>query len=52
VETVDDGWNHLAGTDTAKIIMFADLKKYPSDQRQVFGNGKSAKKIIHLIKSQ
>jgi UDP-N-acetylglucosamine 2-epimerase len=52
VETVDNGWNHLAGTDTEKIMRLADLKKYPSDHTQFFGDGNSAKEIIELIMSQ
>ncbi len=49
VETVEEGWNIIAGADTEKIIRIASSKTWPSSQQQVFGSGKAAHKIIEIL---
>ena len=52
VETVDDGWNILVGTDKEKISRA--IKEFePKDQAYAykFGDGKASKKIVKVIKS-
>ena len=50
VETVEDDWNTLVGTDKNKIIE-AVKKPYPeSPQRNVYGNGGASVKIRDILK--
>lgn len=52
VETVRSGWNVLAGTETERIIegvLRAKDRKPHRKTPNVFGNGKSAGKIIKLL---
>lgn len=51
VETVDAGWNVLAGASTQKITsLHSDF--YPVEKRpQVYGSGDAADKIVQIIKS-
>jgi len=49
VETVDDGWNILAGTDIEKIVKVARNFKPGHRYSDVFGQG-ACKKISHIIK--
>lgn len=49
VETVDDGWNILVGTDKDNILD-GILNFEPSTaQRSLFGDGKASEKIVGLI---
>jgi UDP-N-acetylglucosamine 2-epimerase (non-hydrolysing) len=49
VETVDEGWNVLAGLNIEKIIKYVD-NWYPSrKQKPVFGDGKASKKIMNEL---
>ena len=49
VETVQDGWNTLVASNREKII--AAIKHFQPDgkQRDVFGDGKAAEKIVNFI---
>jgi len=49
VETVEDGWNVIAGADKDKIIRFVNRAVKPKRHREVYGNGKSAQKIIRML---
>jgi len=49
VETVEDGWNVLVGTDREKIIKKANDFEPKGEQRNVFGDGKASKRIIEII---
>ncbi|MDO9546471.1 MAG: UDP-N-acetylglucosamine 2-epimerase (non-hydrolyzing) [Pelolinea sp.] len=51
VETVDAGWNYLAGADHEKISKsFYDF--HPKEHRQqIYGSGDAADKIVQIIKS-
>jgi UDP-N-acetylglucosamine 2-epimerase (non-hydrolysing) len=49
VETVDDGWNVLAGADKEKIIKKANDFEPKGEQRDVFGDGKASERIAEII---
>ena len=48
VETVEDGWNVLAGVDPARIVRLAETFKPSNEQRDVFGK-EACKAIAGLI---
>lgn len=53
VETVEDGWNALAGADREKIVRLANSFEPRREKRDVFGRGdasvKTAKAIAHML---
>jgi UDP-N-acetylglucosamine 2-epimerase len=51
VETVDAGWNLLAGANTEAIIDAVNEAAHniPSIQPQFYGNGNASQKITHLL---
>lgn len=49
VETVEEGWNVLAGTDTEKIVKMAKTLTPKNAQRQLFGDGTAAQKIVTIL---
>tara|TARA_Y100000031_G_scaffold21169_1_gene21861 strand:+ start:276 stop:1376 length:1101 start_codon:yes stop_codon:yes gene_type:complete len=49
VETIEDGWNIIAGADKNKIIRYVNKTVKPRRHREVYGNGKSAQKIIKIL---
>jgi UDP-N-acetylglucosamine 2-epimerase len=48
VETLEDGWNVLAGSDPAKIVQ-ASGRPMPARQNAPFGDGTAAKKIVDAL---
>lgn len=49
VETVENGWNVIVGTDKEKIL-HSILNFYPTrEQEEIFGDGKAAEKILDII---
>ena len=50
VETVEDGWNVLVGTNKEKIIKKVIDFEPKREQRNVFGDGDASKKIVEGIK--
>lgn len=49
VETVENGWNVIVGTDKNKILENI-LNFYPTrEQKEIFGDGKAAEKILEKI---
>lgn len=51
VETVDSGWNVLAGANFERIMSaFINLKK-PSGVVEVYGDGAASRKILDILKS-
>ena len=52
IETVENGWNVLVGSDKEKILdalnNFQPMKK----QRNVFGNGDASEKIVKILTSE
>jgi UDP-N-acetylglucosamine 2-epimerase (non-hydrolysing) len=49
VETVEDGWNALAGADKEKIVKMANDFEPGGEQRNVFGNGDASERIREII---
>lgn len=49
VETVEDGWNVLVGTNKGLIIQMAREFSPSNVQRKVFGNGKASEKISNIL---
>ena len=50
VETVEAGWNILAGTDRTRILDAAQsFKRLPPKPPAIFGDGRAAEKIIRVL---
>lgn len=49
VETVEDGWNIVVGTNKKKIIEAIETFKPKGRQKKVFGDGNAAKYILNVI---
>ena len=49
VETVEDGWNVLVGTNTDLISEMAQKFRPKNPQKQHFGDGTASKKIVHIL---
>jgi UDP-N-acetylglucosamine 2-epimerase (non-hydrolysing) len=50
VETVEDGWNVLAGANKEKIVKMANDFEPTNEQRDVFGSGDASEKITKVLK--
>jgi len=50
IETVEDGWNVLVGTDKGKIIEMANRFEPKGKQRNVFGDGRASEKVVEVIR--
>ena len=51
-ETVEAGWNCLAGADPEKLLTAVNSPKPGGDRPDLFGDGKAAEKIVSLIKAE
>lgn len=51
VELVEHGWNTIVGADTEKIISAVKNINTPSNYPSLYGNGKTAEKIIEILNS-
>jgi UDP-N-acetylglucosamine 2-epimerase (non-hydrolysing) len=49
VETVEDGWNVLAGADKDKIVALAREFRPAGGQRDVFGHGDASRNVVQRI---
>lgn len=49
VELVDSGWNTLTGADSEKIISALKTVKIPGQYSELYGDGKTAEKIIEIL---
>lgn len=49
VETIKCGWNILVGTDMGKIAKAITSFKPVNEQKNIFGDGKAAEKILKII---
>ena len=49
IETVEEGWNHLAGPDKHKILNLIQSISIPSQHTNCLGDGTAAKKIINIL---
>lgn len=50
VETVENGWNIVVGTDKKKILDAITSFIPKEEQKDIFGDGKASEKIISMIK--
>lgn len=51
VETVEDDWNTLVGTDHARIVDAVRIIEPEGDQRPVFGDVGASDRIAKLIRA-
>ena len=49
VETVEDGWNVLAGASKEKIVKMANDFEPANEQRDLFGSGDASARITKII---
>jgi UDP-GlcNAc3NAcA epimerase len=49
VETVDTGWNVLAGADKKKISYVAQNVTRPAEHPSLYGDGQAAKRVIDIL---
>ena len=49
IETVESGWNLLAGADRDRIIQFVGSINPPEEHPNAFGEGRSAEKIVAIM---
>jgi len=49
IETVEAGWNILAGADRDKIIESANAGRNPSVQYPAYGDGRAGEKIVAIL---
>jgi UDP-N-acetylglucosamine 2-epimerase len=49
VETVEDGWNVLVGSNKEKIVTMANDFEPKNEQRDVFGDGNASEKITKVL---
>jgi UDP-GlcNAc3NAcA epimerase len=50
VETVEEGWNHIAGPDRAKIQALVRCRKIPEKHTNCLGNGMASAQIASIVK--
>jgi UDP-GlcNAc3NAcA epimerase len=50
IETVEAGWNILAGADRDKIVESAKTSRKPSKQHPTYGDGKAGEKIVDILR--
>jgi len=48
-ETVEDGWNILVGANKEKIVEAVKRFEPKGEQRNVFGDGKAAERIVEAL---
>jgi UDP-GlcNAc3NAcA epimerase len=51
-ETVDAGWNVLAGTDRARIVAAVTTRIWPDYAPPIFGDGRASEAIVQLLERQ
>lgn len=49
IETVQEGWNHITGIESERVMEIISNLKIPAESPQVFGDGRAAEKISHTI---
>lgn len=52
IETVEDGWNVLVGSNTDFIVKMAHEFRPNKKQRQLFGDGTAAQKIVEILENR
>ncbi len=51
METVEAGWNRLVKADRERILESVRGFSAPATHPQVFGDGRAAEKIVHLLET-
>jgi UDP-GlcNAc3NAcA epimerase len=52
IETVEEGWNVVVGSDRSSIVEKArTLQPPPQSQRQIFGNGHASELIVRALEN-
>jgi UDP-GlcNAc3NAcA epimerase len=51
LETVESGWNRLAGTNPEAVVAAAHaaLKERPQDPGAIYGDGHAAERIVNVL---
>lgn len=49
VETINEGWNHIAGASKTKIVTLAKNLSIPNIHNNSLGDGNASKKIVDII---
>ncbi|MFK8102561.1 MAG: non-hydrolyzing UDP-N-acetylglucosamine 2-epimerase [Saprospiraceae bacterium] len=49
IETIEEGWNHLAGPDPAKILELIRTIERPTRHTNCLGDGTAAQQIIEIL---
>ncbi len=49
VETIQEGWNRIAGPDEAKIIEFVNSREKPKIHTNALGDGRCGERIVNSI---
>ncbi len=49
IETIDEGWNHIAGPDTEKILSLVDSIKQPDYHSNCLGDGTASERIVDVF---
>ncbi len=52
VETVELGWNRLAGTDENTIVEAVSAIRIPADRPDVYGDGRAAEAIVSALEAR
>ena len=51
IETVEEGWNTIAGPNTKKVLYFLANLPVPSHHSNCLGDGTAAQQIVNIIKN-
>jgi UDP-N-acetylglucosamine 2-epimerase len=52
VETVQEGWNHVIGPDTEKIVATVNSLRRPSIHTNCLGDGRASEKIVDTLQTE
>lgn len=52
LETVEAGWNVLAGCDKYRIVSTVRSKRCPKEKGKAFGDGHASEKIVDILESE
>ena len=51
IETIEEGWNSIAGPNCKEILRFLNNLPTPSRHSNCLGNGTAAKQIVYILKN-
>src|SRR5262249_55054549 len=52
METVQEGWNHITGPATEKIVATVNSLRRPAIHTGCLGDGRASEKIAHTLKAE